>query len=183
MPQPVKGDMRGLQLWVNLPASDKMMDPRYRDIQAESIPLVEKEGVKVKVIAGRYGDVSGPVSDLVQDPGYLDVSLSPGAVFGQEFEPGHTVFSYVLDGSGRFYPGVPDQVHEEYLVHYGPGDRVEIEAGGTGMRFLLISGQPIGEPVAWKGPIVMNTEEELYEAFREYRNGTFIKVGDEPSAP
>ena len=181
MPQPIGGDMRGLQLWVNLPASMKMMDPRYRDIKAGTIPVVTQEpGIRVRVVAGEYGGESGPMEDLVQSPTYLDVTLSAGKRFEHSFEPGHTVFAYTLSGNGNFSPEAGKHVGEETVVLYGTGDRVVITAGQDGLRFLLISGQPIGEPVAWRGPIVMNTEEELHEAFREYRDGTFIKVGEHP---
>lgn len=181
MPQTTRGDMRGLQLWVNLPAAMKMMDPRYRDIKSGTIPVVDlEEGSTVRVIAGRYGGASGPVKDLVQDPTYLDVNLSPGNKFQLSFKPDHTVFAYTLTGAGSFSPQAGNRIHREQVVLYGRGESVEISAGDTGLRFLLISGQPIGEPVAWRGPIVMNTEEELYEAFREYRDGTFIKVGEVP---
>ena len=180
MPQPTRGDMRGLQLWVNLPASMKMMDPRYRDVRADTIPVVTEGGVRVRVVAGSYMGRSGPLDDLVLNPGYLDVTLSPGALFQHTFEPDHTVFAYTLDGAGHYSPASGDYAGKEEIILYGRGDRVEIRAGEAGLRFLLISGQPIREPVAWRGPIVMNTEEELYEAFREYRDGTFIKVGQEP---
>ena len=180
MPQPTGGDMRGLQLWLNLPASRKMMDPRYRDIKSATIPVVTEPGITVRVIAGDYHGESGPMEDLVQDPTYLDVTLSPGSLFDHRFDAGHTVFAYTLSGKGRFSTKNSEPVGEECVVLYGPGDSVEITAGENGLRFLLISGQPIGEPVAWRGPIVMNTEEELHEAFREYRDGTFIKVGVEP---
>ncbi|MDF1526596.1 MAG: pirin family protein [bacterium] len=181
MPRATSGQMRGLQLWVNLPASMKMMDPRYRDIKADTIPVVTQEtGSRVRVVAGTYGGVSGPMRDLVQNPLYLDITLLPGTRFTQSFEPGHTVFAYTLDGSGNFSPGAGKPVGDEKVILYGPGDHIEITAGKSGLRFLLISGQPIREPVAWRGPIVMNTEEELHEAFREYRDGTFIKVGEHP---
>jgi len=180
MPQATRGDMRGLQLWVNLPASMKMMDPRYRDIKAGTIPVVTHDGALVRVVAGSYLGASGPVGDLVQNPCYLDVTLSPRAVFTHAFDPDHTVFAYTLDGEGWFSPDTGDHGGKEEIILYGRGDRVEITAADSGLRFLLISGRPIGEPVAWRGPIVMNTEEELHEAFREYRDGTFIKVGQEP---
>jgi redox-sensitive bicupin YhaK (pirin superfamily) len=181
MPQPTGGDMRGLQLWVNLPASMKMMDPRYRDIKAGTIPVVTQDtGIVVRIVAGDYGGESGPMKDLIQSPAYLDVTVPKDVKFEHSFEPGHTVFAYILEGSGSFSPKDRNLIVEEHVVLYGPGDRVEITAGENGLRFLLISGQPIGEPVAWRGPIVMNTEEELHEAFREYRDGTFIKVGEHP---
>jgi redox-sensitive bicupin YhaK (pirin superfamily) len=180
MPQPTGGDMRGLQLWLNLPASMKMMDPRYRDIKRATIPVVEEPGITVRVIAGDYHGQSGPMKDLVQNPSYLDVTLSPGSRIDHGCDKGNTVFAYTLSGSGRFSTTDSESVGEEHIVLYGPGDGVEITAGEHGLRFLLISGQPIGEPIAWRGPIVMNTEEELHEAFREYRDGTFIKVGEHP---
>ena len=181
MPKVTSGQMRGLQLWVNLPASMKMMDPRYRDIKADTIPVVTQgTGSNVRVVAGTYQGVSGPMKDLVQDPLYLDVALAPGTSFSHSFNPEHTVFAYTLDGIGNFSPEAGEPVGDENVILYGPGDVVEITAGKSGLRFLLISGQPIREPVAWRGPIVMNTEEELHEAFREYRDGTFIKVGEHP---
>ncbi len=181
MPRVTRGQMRGLQLWVNLPASMKMMDPRYRDIKADTIPVVTQEtGSQVRVVAGTYGGVSGPMKDLVQNPLYLDITLAPGTKFSHSFNPEHTVFAYTLDGAGIFSPEAGKPVGDENVILFGPGDRVEITAAKSGLRFLLISGEPIREPVAWRGPIVMNTEEELHDAFREYRDGTFIKVGVHP---
>ena len=180
MPKPVSGDMRGLQLWINLPSSMKMMNPRYRDIEADRIPVVTEEGVVVRVIAGTYKEVAGPMADLVQNPTYLDVSIAPGKRCLHEIEKGETVFAYVLSGSGDFSPKADEPVGQGHVVLFDREGHVEISAGETGVRYLLISGAPIGEPVAWRGPIVMNTEDELYEAFREYREGTFIKVGEHP---
>ena len=180
MPQPTGGDMRGLQLWINLPASMKMMDPRYRDIKADTIPVIRDEGMVIRVIAGKCNGVMGPMDDLIQNPTYLDVTLSPGTVFEYEVENDHTLFTYILNGSGVFSKEARESVSEDHVVLYGRGDRTYIVAGEAGLRFLLISGAPIGEPVAWRRPIVMNTEEELREAFREYQDGTFIKVGESP---
>ena len=178
MPRRVPGDMRGLQLWVNLPASRKMMDPRYRDIKAGSIPVVEEpDGVVVRVIAGSYGGVSGPVEDLVQSPSYFDVAVPPGGTFRCPFPRSHTVVAYVLEGQGRFSARDQELYGPEKVVLYGAGDEVRVQGMKKGCRLLLLAGQPIGEPVAWRGPIVMNTEEELHQAFREYRDGTFIRVG------
>ena len=183
MPNKVSGDMRGLQLWVNLPASHKMMDPRYRDIPSDSIPKVKAgNGVQVGVIAGDYSGVSGPMEDLVQSPSYFDVTVPAGESFTFDFPPGHTVFAYILSGDGTFGTDEDSKVGTEHVVLYGDGDGVDIGAGDNGVRFLLIAGEPLNEPVAWGGPIVMNTEEELHEAFREFREGTFIKVGKHPSA-
>jgi redox-sensitive bicupin YhaK (pirin superfamily) len=170
-----KGRMGGFQLWANLPASRKMMDPRYRDVKRSEIPEVSMEGgVKVKIVSGQVNGVQGPVRDIVTDPEYLDVAVPKGARFSHPVKKGHTVFAYVVEGSARFDSG-PDPRARETLVHYGDGDAVSIAAEKEAVRFLLVSGKPIGEPVAWYGPIVMNTDEEIRTAFEEYRKGTFIK--------
>jgi len=171
-----RGRMGGFQLWANLPASHKMMDPRYRDVKRSEIPEVSMEGgAKVKIVCGRVNGVQGPVRDVVTDPEYLDVSVPKGAQFTHAVKKGHTVFAYVVEGSARFDPGRDGLCGPENLVHYGDGDAVSIAAEKEPVRFLLVSGKPIGEPVAWYGPIVMNTSEEIRIAFEEYRNGTFIK--------
>ena len=170
-----QGRMGGFQLWANLPASHKMMDPRYRDVKRGEIPEVSMEGgAKVKIVCGRVNDVQGPVRDIVTDPEYLDVAVPKGASFLHPVKKGHTVFAYVIEGSARFGQG-RDTCARETLVHYGDGDAVSITAEKEPVRFLLVSGKPIGEPVAWYGPIVMNTNEEIRIAFEEYRKGTFIK--------
>jgi len=177
MPHRQKGTLWGLQLWVNLPASHKMMGPRYRDIRATDIPECRLgSGGIVKVVAGSFNGCRGPLGDLIGDPEYLDVSIPGGAEFAHAITKGHTVFAYILEGEGRFAPGQEKAIPAESLVLYGDGDKVSIKAEKAGLRFLLISGRPLGEPVTWRGPIVMNTEEELAVAFSEYRNGTFIKV-------
>ncbi len=189
-----RGRMWGFQLWANLPASRKMMDPRYRDIGSASIPEADAgNGVRVKVVCGRRNGVTGPVTDVVTEPEYLDVSVPPGESFTHAVPRGHTAFAYVAEGSGYFDPGRDPYAREEEaersyagperecacgpetLVHYGDGDAVSVTAGSGAVRFLLVSGKPIGEPVAWYGPIVMNTNEELRVAFEEYRRGTFLK--------
>jgi hypothetical protein len=175
MPQKQLDYLRGFQLWVNLPANSKMMDPRYRDIKAKDIPEFRSEdGTRVKVIAGRYEGLVGPVKDIICDPEYLEVQVPSGLKFEHPVKKGHTVFAYAVEGEGIV---VPDQknIQEGFLVHFGDREKIALETGPSGLRFLLVSGQPIGEPVAWRGPIVMNTEEELALAFKEYRNGTFIK--------
>lgn len=170
-----QGRMGGFQLWANLPASHKMMDPRYREVKRSEIPEVSVEGgAKVKIVCGRVNGVQGPVRDIVTDPGYLDVAVPKGARFTHPVKGGHTVFAYVVEGSA-FFDTVRDPCARETLVHYGEGDAVSIAAEKEAVRFLLVSGKPIGEPVAWYGPIVMNTSEEIRIAFDEYRNGTFIK--------
>jgi hypothetical protein len=172
-----QGRMGGFQLWANLPASHKMMDPRYRDVKRGEIPEVSVEGgAKVKIVCGRVNGVQGPVRDIVTDPEYLDVAVPEGGRFTHPVKKGHTAFAYVVEGSACFDQGRDPYVRET-LVHYGDGDAVSITTEKEPVRFLLVSGKPIGEPVAWYGPIVMNTDEEIRIAFEEYRNGTFIKHG------
>ncbi len=174
MPKGKNGDLWGFQLWVNLPAKSKMMDPRYREVKGKEIPEVELDGgIKVKVISGKVGGVKGPVRDIVVDPEYLDVSMGPGAEFEREFKNGYKVFAYVIDGSGDFAGEGP--IDREILVVFSDGAGVSMKAGEKGLRFLLVSGKPLNEPVAWSGPIVMNTQEELELALREFYEGTFIK--------
>ena len=170
-----RGHMGGFQLWANLPASHKMMAPRYRDVKRAGIPEVSLEGgAAVKIVCGQVNGVQGPVRDIVTDPEYLDVAVPKGARFTHPVKRGHTVFAYVTEGSASFAAG-RDPCVRETLVHYGEGDAVSVTAEKEPVRFLLVSGKPIGEPVSWYGPIVMNTDEEIRVAFDEYRNGTFIK--------
>lgn len=187
------GVMEGFQLWANLPKSHKMMDPRYRDIKSAQVPeLVTKSGARIKVICGKVDGKQGPVTDVVIDPEYLDITMPAHTEFVHATRRGHTVFAYVIGGKGVFCneknPYAYDAVGENYFdmerdhfirngtaVLFGDGDQVTVAAQGEAVRFLLISGKPIGEAVAWYGPIVMNTEEELQTAFDEYRDGTFIK--------
>jgi len=186
MPKPYKPDgnlLSGFQLWANLPASDKMMDPRYRDVHADQIPEIEVEGgATVKVIAGTVDGTSGPVQDIVTNPEYLDVSLPAQATFTREFPKDHKVFAFVFEGEGKFDDKNASKVGEETLLVFGEGDGIEASTQQKPVRFLLVSGMPIGEPVAWYGPIVMNTDEELHVAFQEYENGTFIKHGSDPES-
>jgi redox-sensitive bicupin YhaK (pirin superfamily) len=176
MPKRFEGYMRGFQLWVNLPSSDKMMNPRYRDVLKDTIPEVTpKNGIKIKIISGEVEGVKGPVQDLVVDTEYLDVTLKPNTEFRHPTKSSYKCFAYVVEGEGSFDSGKKKALGEGQLIIYEEGDEVIITASETPMRFLLISGKPLGEPVAWYGPIVMNTEEELDLAFREYREGTFIK--------
>ncbi len=187
------GVMEGFQLWANLPQSRKMMAPRYRDIKSSQVPeVVTKSGAKVKVICGSVEGKQGPVTDIVIDPEYLDVTVPALSEFVHKTPRGHTVFVYVIGGKGIFcneknpfaydVEGVNyfDMERDFYIrngtaVLFDDGDQVTVAAQGEPVRFLLISGRPINEPVAWYGPIVMNTEEELRVAFEEYQNGTFIK--------
>ncbi|MCE5262523.1 MAG: pirin family protein [Deltaproteobacteria bacterium] len=187
------GRMGGFQLWANLPASHKMMDPRYRDVKTSQIPLVRTpEGASVRIICGEIGGTRGPVRDIVTDPRYLDVTVPAGNEFTQPTPVGHTAFAFVIGGRGHFCkeknPFSYEVEGENYfdiertsfavdgdLVLFTDGKEVAVSTERESVRFLLISGKPIGEPVAWYGPIVMNTQEELRIAFEEYRNGTFIK--------
>jgi redox-sensitive bicupin YhaK (pirin superfamily) len=187
------GAMLGFQLWANLPAAQKMMEPRYRDVKTAQIPTAALPGgAEVKVICGEAGGVRGPVRDVVIDPSYLDVRIPAGGSWTHPTPAGHTAFAYVIEGRGCFCgekkpfsyeaeganyfdlerePLLPDGT----LVLFGDGDRVTVSAEAEPVRFLYISGKPLGEPVAWYGPIVMNTQEELRIAFEEYRAGTFLK--------
>jgi redox-sensitive bicupin YhaK (pirin superfamily) len=171
-----EGRMEGFQLWANLPRSHKMMDPRYRDVKSAQVPVVRLDGgAEVRIICGRVGKRQGPVQDIIIDPEYLDVTVPEGAEFVHETRRGHTVFAYVIEGKGHFDASSDVFIGNGTLVLFSDGDAVAIAAKKEAVRFLLISGKPIGEPVAWYGPIVMNTEEELRVAFEEYRSGTFIK--------
>jgi redox-sensitive bicupin YhaK (pirin superfamily) len=175
------GLLWGFQLWANLPASEKMIEPSYRDVKSSDIPEVEiRGGVRVKVIAGEVSGVKGPVRDIVIEPEYLDVRVSAGGVFEHEISGDHNAFAYTIEGEGLFDEEGSAQIGKETVIHYGEGDSVRIEAGEEGLRFLMVSGRPLGEGVAWGGPIVMNTEEELELAFEELREGTFLRHGSHP---
>jgi quercetin 2,3-dioxygenase len=187
------GLLWGFQLWANLPASHKMMDPRYREIKKNQIPETQLEsGAKVKIICGEMNGVEGPVQDIVTSPEYLDIALPSKSNLTYPAPKGHTVFAYVLDGKGYFGPERNAYDYEveganyfdlkrdcmmgpESLIIFDDGDEVSISTEETPVRFLFVSGKPIKEPVAWYGPIVMNTQEELRVAFEEYEKGTFIK--------
>jgi len=176
MPKGDDGHMWGFQLWANLPAVEKMRDPHYRGITDCDIPqVVTDSGALVRVIAGEVEGVSGPVEGIVIDPEYLDVTVPADSVFEHPVEAGHTAFAYCIDGAGEFAPGT--RIENRQCVLFGEGDSVQVTTGGSQVRFLLLSGKPLGEPIAWRGPIVMNTAEELHTAFREYQDGTFVKVG------
>lgn len=170
-----KGSMYGFQLWANLPARQKMMEPRYRDISAADIPEVELEnGTKIKIIAGTVSGVSGPADDIVIDPEYLDCRVPAATEFIHKTKKGYTTFLYVIAGEGSI---ADTSVSDRTLVLFGDGEELAITSGANKVRFLLLSGRPLKESIAWRGPIVMNTEEELDQAFSEIRNETFIKHG------
>jgi hypothetical protein len=170
------GRMGGFQLWANLPAAQKMMEPRYRDVKSSQIPLVStKGGAVIRVICGEVEGARGPVRDIITDPEYLDVTLPVGVEFSHPTKAGHTVLAYVVDGQLNFDPDKKIRVSNGELAQFEAGEQVIASALEAPARFLLLSGKPIGEPVAWYGPIVMNTQEELQTAFDEYSKGTFIK--------
>jgi len=176
MPRPYTGMMQGFQLWVNLPADNKMMEPRYRGIDSKQISSFSPTpGVDVKVIAGKVGDAEGPVQDLVVAAEYLDVEMKPGKEYKHKSHKRHKVFAYVFHGGAKFQNSQKHSSTAGHLVVLADGNEIDVKAGEDGARFLLVSGEPIGEPVAWRGPIVMNTEQELDIAFQEYWSGRFIK--------
>jgi redox-sensitive bicupin YhaK (pirin superfamily) len=187
-----QGRMHGFQLWANLPSSLKMTAPRYQDVTAASIPEVtDDDGTRVRVICGDFWGQKGPVEGVAADPRYLDIFVPPGVRKHLPVETTRNAFAYVFEGSGSFRDAseprgvqtevvgsdavVVDPIGNRSLVVFDRGDEVVVAAGPSGIRFLLVSGQPIAEPVAWRGPIVMNTQSELAQAWTELRNGTFIK--------
>ncbi len=176
MPKPDGGRMYGFQLWVNLPASRKMIAPRYQDIPAENVPVVVLDnGIRVKVIAGVFNGVNGPVRDIVADPEYLDVEMPGNTEFIAPCNPQHTVFAFLYEGEAVMDQSRKNPLQAGEGALFGEGRQIRALAGSQGARFILISGMPIRETIAWRGPIVMNTEEELSIAFAEFRKGTFIK--------
>ena len=197
MPQgDARGRMHGFQLWANLPSSLKMTAPRYQDIPAKEIPdVVDDDGTRVRVICGEFWGKRGPVDGTAAEPRYLDISVPPGRRKTLPVETGRHAFAYVFEGSGTFSGAsqpfgvltekatpegdtlIREQTGNRSLVVFDSGDEVTVQAGDEGIRFLLVSGKPIEEPVAWYGPIVMNTKAELQQAVAELRNGTFIKHG------
>ncbi len=185
MPRPGSdGRMGGFQLWVNLPASLKMSRPRYQDLSAAQVPEVRRaDGAVIRVVAGEVDGVKGAVSEIYADPEYLDVSLPAGAALRQPVPAGHAAFAYVFEGEGQFGVGCDlgyrgdldgELVAATRLIVLGDGDEVRVEAGRPGARFLLVSGKPLGEPVARYGPFVMNTREELMLAMQDLQNDRFV---------
>ncbi len=171
MPKPSKGMMHGLQLWVNLPAKDKMMAPRYRGVLAKDIPVVPVPGGAVRVISGIFNSVNGPVHDLVVDVKYLDVRLNKGAALTHEAKNGYGTFCYLIQGTAGFDGAT---LEKEHLVLFTEPGHIVAEATDD-IRYIFVTGKQLKEPVAWGGPIVMNTQKELDLAFQEIEDGTFIK--------
>ncbi len=178
MPQKYDGLMQGFQLWVNLPAKKKMMNPKYRGITKPQIPTVKKDGAKIKVLSGNVDGIVGPVKDLVVDIEYFDVELATNKTFEHQTKKGFTTFAYVVDGAVEVRHKI---VRQGQCAVFSDGDQVKITSK-EGARFLFVTGKPLKESVAWRGPIVMNTEEELDLAFEELDAGTFIKSNSSKQA-
>lgn len=189
-----KGQMHGFQLWGNLPSSLKMTDPRYQDVAAAEIPeVVDDDGTRVRIVVGEFWGRKGPVDGIAAEPQYLDISVPAGVRKTFKVDTYRRAFAYVFEGAGKFADAsqptgvllekevggeelnIRDLSGDRTLIKFGTGDEVTVQAGPEGVRFLLISGAPIAEPVAWHGPIVMNTQDELRQAMRDLNNGTFIK--------
>jgi redox-sensitive bicupin YhaK (pirin superfamily) len=177
MPHASADGMAGFQLWVNLPAKLKMTKPRYQEVAAKDIPVVERDGAKVLVIAGEVEGVKGAVTEIYAEPTYLDVTLNTHHGFAQAIPKGHTAFAYLFAGSAAF-DNSGEVIDSPMLVVFHDGDFVQIKAGENTARFILVSGKPLNEPVARYGPFVMNTEEELREAIRDLQSGTFVWTED-----
>ena len=176
MPKQINDLLWGFQLWVNLPSKYKMTIPKYRNISSSQIPEVVLENdVKVKIICGEVNGTMGPVQDLIVDCQFFDVNVPQGTNFEYEVNPDHTVFAYVIDGSAYFDSDKEKIINNDNLVHLTNGNKIMVATDNQMVRFLLLTGSPINEPVAWYGPIVMNTKEELVTAFQEYKSGNFIK--------
>jgi len=173
MPQAVERIL-GAQLWINLPRKDKLTEPAYRDITADMVPVSAEEQGEVRIISGSYKGTAGPVTGDYVKTLYLDVSLNPDARWQLETDPESTLFCYLVQGSAKF-DEESDPVPSHRAVLMGSGDALSVRASADGVRFLLIAGRPLKEPVAWGGPIVMNTREELSRAFKELDEGTFIR--------
>jgi redox-sensitive bicupin YhaK (pirin superfamily) len=173
MPQVRPEGVAGFQLWVNLPAKQKMVGPRYQNINANEIVAIRREGgATIRVIAGTVDGVTGPIGGIAAEPTYLDVLLPVGGSLVQPIDRGHSAFAYVFEGEARFGDNL---VAAPKLVVWGDGDRIEAHAGKEPARFLLVSGKPLNEPIARHGPFVMNTREEIEQTLRELRDGTFIR--------
>lgn len=168
--------MLGVQIWLNLPARDKMTMPKYGDIKSENIPIIHETGNKVHVIAGKYNGVQGAFEGSYVRATYLDVEVSGGSEWSFSSEKDSTLFIYILQGEGSFDPDSKELISEKHAVLFNEGNIFWVKASNRGIRFLLLSGKPLKEPVAWGGPIVMNTKEELDLAFKELNENTFIKI-------
>ncbi len=172
MPMPAD-HLLGVQLWINLPEKDKMATPKYHSIQADMIPKVQEQGARVAVIAGHYKDTAAKFQGEYVKATYLDVALQPDAHWKLDTDPKHTLFVYILEGS---LIADLQELQSKRAVLFGEGDTLQLKAGKQGARFLLLSGKPLNESIAWGGPVVMNTREQLAHAFEELDNDTFVKT-------
>jgi redox-sensitive bicupin YhaK (pirin superfamily) len=188
-----EGRMHGFQLWANLPASLKMTPPRYQEVKAAEIPnVIDDDGTRARIVCGEFWGKRGPVTGIAADPVYIDVSVPPNKRKVLPVEATSHAFAYVFAGSGKFCNASgplavptetlswydhkpPTEADDRSLVLFDRGDQVEVQAGENGIRFLFVSGKPLQEPVAWYGPIVMNTQDQLREAYEELEKGTFLK--------
>ena len=174
-----EGNVFGFQLWVNLPAALKMSQPRYQEVSEDSIPIVERDGAKVRVVAGEFDGVQGPVAEIAANPVYFDVQLSPATQFVQPIPEGHTTVAYVFNGRGTFgldADNLGENVEAVHLVVFNDGDQLKVQTPpDASVRFVLIAGAPFEEPIIPYGPFVMNTEAEIKQALADLRNGTFVK--------
>jgi quercetin 2,3-dioxygenase len=168
------GNIYGFQLWVNLPATGKMVPPRYQEVNAGTIPSYDKDGIHVRVVAGAYAGVQGPVTEIAASPLYLDVELAADTEFTQPIPVGHTALAYLFEGEATFGDQTVSAVH---MLKFADGDYLHVKTENSAARFMLMSGMPFREPIAPYGPFVMNTREEIQQALDELRNGTFIKTG------
>ena len=175
MPEQESGRMRGFQLWVNLPGKDKMTDPRYQEFPPEQLPVVHPaEGVTVKLIAGEVDGVRGPISQPATDPVYLDIALAPGAAWTHALPEGHNAFAYAFEGALSLGEGEDARpLAAQEMAVLGGGDVLALKAGDAGARLIVVAGRPLGEPVARHGPFVMNTRQEIMQAFVDYQEGRF----------
>jgi redox-sensitive bicupin YhaK (pirin superfamily) len=174
MPQKTKNELCGFQLWVNLPAKHKMTEPRYRDLKREEIPVINENGASIKIITGKYKEHDGALNDIIAQPTYLDIMLEKNTEFVYEKDILHNTFAYIYQGSGLFSE-LSHPNHKNETILFSKGNQLKIKSFDKPLHFLLISGKPLNEPIAWRGPIVMNTNEELKTAFAEYNSDTFIK--------
>ena len=173
MPKQTDGLMRGFQLWINLPAREKMSDPAYQEFSAGAIPEVVRPGARVRVLAGEFAGVRGVIDDPATDVLYLDVALEAGRGFELPLADDRNAFAYVFEGEAML---AGEALARHTLAVLGPGDRVELEPGADGARFILVAGRPLGEPVVQYGPFVMNTREEIEQAFADYRDGRLVRT-------
>ena len=173
MPQQTDGLMRGFQLWINLPAREKMSDPQYQEFAAAHIGTIDTDGARIKLISGEYDGQLGPITDLHTRLQYLDVSLAPGREFNHALDAGLTAFIYIFEGSGEV---AGQAVPTHALVVFEPGERLSVKAGAGAARFIVVAGQPLKEPIVQYGPFVMNTEREIRQALDDFRNNRLVRT-------